>query len=107
MWSLGAARCRFARYLKLSVNDQLCPVNDLIRQYPARRLSAAEPDLPDTVQGLGIRVAVHRTSAALSAKGEVDLGAEARFFPSDEALQCVRELMPDAKAELVYDANSA
>jgi DNA polymerase-3 subunit alpha len=100
--SLGAARCRHARFLRLHVTDQACAVADLVREFPPRRVPSGQPDLPEVVQGLGIRVVVERHTPELSAKGELDLGDAGRFFPSDQALQRARELMPNLKSDLIY-----
>ena len=102
IWSLGAARCRFARFLRVKVKDQQCPVADVLREFPARRVPAPQPDLPEVVQGLPIRVVVERVTADVSARAEVELGDGARFFPSDQALTRIKELMPAGLPELVY-----
>ena len=102
IWSLGAARCRFARFLRVKVKDQHCPVADVLREFPARRVPAPQPDLPEVVQGLPIRVVVERVTADVSARAEVELGDGARFFPSDQALTRIKELMPAGVPELVY-----
>ncbi len=104
VWSLGSARCRFARYLRIQVKDQHCPVDALVRQFPAKRVTSGQPDLPDTVEGLGIQVVVQRIASNVSAQGGIDLGDTARFFPSDEALQRAHELMPNAQVALVYNS---
>jgi DNA polymerase-3 subunit alpha len=102
IWSLGAARCRFARFLRVKVKGQDCPVADVLREFPARRVPAPQPDLPETVQGLPIRVVVERVTAEVSARAELELGDGARFFPSDQALTRIKELMPGGLPELVY-----
>ncbi len=100
--SLGSARCRHARFLRLVVKDQHCPVGDLIREFPARRLPSGQPDMPEVVQGLSVRVVIERVTPELSSKGEIDLGDEARIFPSDQALLRAIELMPQVRSELIY-----
>jgi DNA polymerase-3 subunit alpha len=102
VWSLGAARCRFARFLRVKVRDQQCPVADVLREFPARRVPAPQPDLPETVQGLPIRLVVERVTAEVSARCELELGDGARFFPSDQALVRIKELMPAGWPEVVY-----
>ncbi|HYR26147.1 MAG TPA: OB-fold nucleic acid binding domain-containing protein, partial [Aquabacterium sp.] len=100
--SLAAARCRYARFVRLTARDQQLPVEALLREFPARRIESAEPDLPDTFQGLGVRVVVERRAAEVPARGELDLGERARVYPSDQALQRIKELMPEAQATVVY-----
>jgi DNA polymerase-3 subunit alpha len=51
---------------------------------------------------LPIRVVVERHTPDLAARGELDLGDSALIYPSDEALARFKELMPEAKPQLVY-----
>jgi hypothetical protein len=55
------------------------PVVELLREFPARRVSTEEGEL---VQGLPVRLILKRERA----EGVVDLGDAARFYPSDAAL---------------------
>ena len=100
--SLAAARCRFARFVRLTVRDHKLPVEELLREFPARRIEAPQPELPDTHQGLNLRVVIERRTPDLSARGELDLGDQARVYPSDAALLRLKELMPDSQATVVY-----
>jgi len=66
-------------------------------------LIAAQPTLLDTLlEPLNLRVVVERRTPEISARGELDLGEQARVYPSDAALQRLKELMPDAQATVVY-----
>ena len=102
VWSLGSARCRFARFVRLKARDQHCPVTDIVREFPARRVPSGQPDLPELVQGLPIRVVVERVTPDLTARAELELGDAARLFPSDAAMVRLKELMPGGQAEVVY-----
>ncbi|HIV69917.1 MAG TPA: DNA polymerase III subunit alpha [Candidatus Aquabacterium excrementipullorum] len=102
IWSLAAARSRFARFVRLSVQGRQCPVDEVLRAYPARRIPAPQPDLPETLQGLPLRVVIERRTPDVSAKAELDLGDQTRVYPSDEALRFMAELMPEAQATVVY-----
>ncbi|MES2090167.1 MAG: DNA polymerase III subunit alpha, partial [Pseudomonadota bacterium] len=102
VWSLGAARCRFARFVRVTAKDQRLPLADLLREFPARRVPGAQPDQPETVQGLNIRVVVERHTADLSARGEIDLGDDTRIYPSDQALARFKELVPLGQPMVVY-----
>jgi DNA polymerase-3 subunit alpha len=102
VWSLAAARCRFARFVRVTAKNQHLPVADVLREFPARRVPSAQPDQPETIQGLPIRVVVERQAAELSARGELDLGESARVYPSDQALARFKELMPLGQAQIVY-----
>lgn len=96
VWDLAAARCRFGRYLRVAVNGQALPVRELLQAHPPRRVATEHGEL---VQGLGVRLAVHRPQAY----GEVDLGEAARFYPSDEALDHWRRGAHDGQASIVYE----
>jgi DNA polymerase-3 subunit alpha len=102
VFSLAAARCRYARFVRVLAKDQKLPVADILREFPARQIEAPQPDLPPTVQGLPIRVVVERRTLDVSARAEVELGDKARLFPSDQALQRFKELMPEGQAMVVY-----
>ena len=54
--------------------------------------------------GLGVRLLVLRQAQDLAAQAELDLGEEAAFFPSDEALARWREAAHEQHAEIVYGA---
>ena len=98
VWDLAAARCRFARFLRVAVNGEYPPVAELVREFPARRVATDEGEL---VQGLPVRLLLRRERAV----GEVDLGDAARFFPSDAALErwarCTH-----GSARLVYETEA-
>jgi DNA polymerase-3 subunit alpha len=100
--SLASARCRYARFVRVLAKDQKLPVADLLREFPARRVPAPQPDLPDSVQGLNVRVVVERQAGDLAARGELDLGDAARVYPSEQALLRMKELMPGGQAMVVY-----
>ena len=53
----------------------------------------------ERVQGLAIRLRLQRRDAV----GEIDLGDEARFWPSDEALVRWRSLAQGGTAQVVYE----
>ncbi len=79
VWDLAAARCRFGKYLRVEINGSIPPVAEVLREFPSRRVATEHGDL---AQGLSIRLALHREHA----EGEVDLGEEARFYPSEAAI---------------------
>jgi DNA polymerase-3 subunit alpha len=95
LWDLAAARARFGRYLQVLLNGVPPPVAEVLRQWPARKASTEHGEIR---QGLGIRLQVARAGAA----AELDLGDDARFWPSDEALALWRRFAADARAEVVY-----
>jgi DNA polymerase-3 subunit alpha len=96
IWDLPTARARFGRFLAVVVQAAAPPVADLLKAWPARRLSTEEGEL---VQGLPVRLRLQRPRAA----AEIDLGDEARFWPSEEALARWREVAHGGQAEVVYE----
>jgi len=96
VWDLPAARARFGRYVAVDVNGGLPPVADLLRLWPARRVDSEQGEL---VQGLAVRLRLRRREAT----AELDLGEDARFWPSDEALGRWRSIAQDGAATIVYD----
>jgi DNA polymerase-3 subunit alpha len=93
---LAGARSRFGRYLSVKAEGSAPPVAELVKQWPARRVSTEHGDL---LQGLGVRV---RVKASGGATAELDLGDTGRFWPTDDALARWKQLVSQP-AEIVYD----
>jgi DNA polymerase-3 subunit alpha len=100
--SLASARCRYARFVRLVARDQKLPVAEVLREHPARRIESDQPDLPPILQGLPLRVLVERRTPTLSARAELELGDQAKVYPTEAAMLRFKELMPDAQATVVY-----
>ncbi len=96
VWDLAAARCRFGKYLRVEINGSVPPVADVLREFPSRRLATEQGELP---QGLGVRLALLRDHA----RGELDLGDSARFYPTDAALARWSAAAAHGRAVVVYD----
>jgi DNA polymerase III subunit alpha len=96
VWDLPSARARFGRYLSVAVNGKAPPVADVIKTWPPRRVESAQGE---TQQGLTIRLQLRRELA----EGAIDLGEQARFWPSDEALARWRTLAHEGRAVVVYE----
>jgi DNA polymerase-3 subunit alpha len=95
VWGLAEARCRFGKYLRVEVNGSVPPVAEVLRDFPARRLQTDHGEMP---QGLTVRLLLERVGAT----AELDLGDEARFFPTDAALDRWRATAMNRKATVVY-----
>jgi DNA polymerase-3 subunit alpha len=90
------ARCRFGKYLQLSVAQGLPDLGALVRQHPPK------PDMGHSAEaqtGLGIRVQLHRPQSAV----EIQLGAKASFYPSDAALNMISNQASVQHSRIVYD----
>ncbi len=95
VWDLAGARARFGRYLSVAIDRQPLPLDELLRQWPARKLQTEQGDLD---QGLGVRLQLRRSDAV----ADLDLGDEARFWPCDEALARWRSVAYGGQASIVY-----
>jgi DNA polymerase-3 subunit alpha len=95
VWDLATARCRFGKYLRVEVNGSVPPVAEVLREFPSRRVTTEQGPV---AQGLGVRLVLQRDAAS----GELDLGDEGRFFPTDAALARWHE-GSHGKARVVYE----
>ena len=57
----------------------------------------------ELVKGLGVRLQLERHSAEVSARAELALGEQVRFFPSDAALASWMAQAEGGQAQIVYD----
>ncbi len=96
IWDLAAARCRFGKYLRVDVNGSVPPVAEVLREFPAKRVSTEHGEL---TQGLAVRLRLKRQRAS----AELDLGDTARFYPTDAALERWRIGAGEASAMIVYE----
>jgi DNA polymerase-3 subunit alpha len=92
---LAAARCRFGKHLRVAVNGQVPPVAAVLRDFPPRMLETEHGDL---TLGLPVRLVVQRERAC----GELDLGDELRFYPTDAALARWRQAAHGEDVAIVY-----
>lgn len=96
IWDLATARCRFGKYLKVAVNGTAPDIERLLRDFPARKEMSEQGEL---VRGLGVRLLVQRESAV----AELQLGEQAKFFPSDAALASWMAQAHGGQAQIVYE----
>jgi len=97
VWDLATARCRFGKFLRVAVNGKAPDIQRILREFPARRESTEHGDL---LRGLPVRLALKREGA----QAEIQLGDEARFFPSDAALASWIAQADQGLAQIVYEA---
>jgi DNA polymerase-3 subunit alpha len=100
VWDLPAARCRFGKYLRVAVNAAAPDISRLVKEFPARREMTEQGEL---LRGLPVRLSVERQHATVRARAELQLGDEARFFPSDAALASWSAQAAQGQAVIVYD----
>jgi DNA polymerase-3 subunit alpha len=97
IWDLATARCRFGKYLKVAVNGQAPDIQRLVKDFPPKRELSEAGEL---VRGLGVRLLVERETAI----AELQLGEEAKFYPTDAALASWMAQAHGGQAQIVYEA---
>jgi DNA polymerase-3 subunit alpha len=97
VWDLATARCRFGKFLRVTVNGHAPDIQRLVKDFPPRREYSEQGEL---VRGLNVRLSLQRADAV----AEVQLGEEAKFFPSDAALASWTAQADKGQAQVVYDA---
>ena len=95
-WDLNQARCRFGKYLRVAVNGIVPDVARIVREHPARVEASEQGNL---VRGLGVRLQVLREGA----NAEIELGDNAKFFPSDAALASWMAQAHQGQAQIIYE----
>jgi DNA polymerase-3 subunit alpha len=105
LWSLEQARCRFGKYLRVTVNGKTPDVARLLQEFPAQREPSEQGEL---VRGLAVRLNMERRVAdpvdgCAGAQVQLALGEDARFFPSDAALAGWRAQAALGEAVIAYD----
>jgi DNA polymerase III subunit alpha len=100
VWSLEAARCRFGKYLRVAVNGRAPDVQRLVAEHPPKREMTEQGEL---LRGLGVRLSLRRDGAGIAATAELQLGDDARFYPSDAALAGWMAQADQGKAVIVYE----
>ncbi|MDR2127856.1 MAG: DNA polymerase III subunit alpha [Burkholderiaceae bacterium] len=109
VWDLPTARCRFGKYLRVTVNGQPPDVRRLVSEFPPRVESTEHGDLR---RGLPVRLVIERRCAssgnALPRAGvagvmaQIELGEAGWFFPSDAALASWMAQADEGLASVVY-----
>jgi DNA polymerase III subunit alpha len=97
VWDLATARCRFGKFLRVAVNGKAPDIGRLVREFPPRRELSEQGEL---VRGLNVRLALRREGAV----AELQLGDEAKFFPSDAALASWMAQADQGAAQIIYEA---
>jgi DNA polymerase-3 subunit alpha len=96
VWDLATARCRFGKYLRVAVNGVAPDITRIVHEFPPKREMSEQGEL---VRGLPVRLLVQRDSAV----AELQLGEQAKFYPSDAALASWMAQADKGLAQVVYD----
>ena len=100
VWDLPSARCRFGKFLRVSVNGRAPEVARLVKDFPPQREMTEQGEL---LRGLPVRLKLERRGKNVAAAAELLLGEQAKFFPSDAALSSWIAQADQGKAEIVYE----
>jgi len=100
IWDLPAARCRFGKFLRVAAGQQPPDVARLLAEFPPRRESTEHGDL---LHGLAVRLLLERRSKEVGALAQLELGQQARFFPSDAALASWMAQADEGRVAVVYE----
>jgi len=100
VWDLPSARCRFGKFLRVSVNGRAPEVEKLVKAFPPQREMTEQGEL---LRGLPVRLKLERKADSFAASAELLLGEQAKFFPSDAALSSWIAQADQGKAEIVYE----
>lgn len=96
VWDLNQARCRFGKYLRVAVNGTAPDIARIVREHPARVEASEQGNL---VRGLGVRLQVLREGA----HAEIELGDNAKFFPTDAALASWMAQAHQGQSQIIYE----
>jgi DNA polymerase-3 subunit alpha len=106
IWDLPTARCRFGKYLRVAVNGRAPEIARLVKEFPAQRVMTDQGEL---IRGLPVRLSLSRQGhgegegLGVGATAEVQLGEQAKFFPTDAALAGWIAQADGGKAVIAYD----
>ncbi|MFV0681605.1 DNA polymerase III subunit alpha [Ottowia sp.] len=100
IWDLPSARCRFGKFLRVAVNGQAPDVKRLLAEYPPQ---AEQTEHGELLRGLSVRLLLERRADAGGVMAQLQLGEQARFFPSDAALASWMAQADEGRAMIVYE----
>ena len=101
-WDLATARCRYAKFLRLQLPPNATgsglDIAQLVKDFPPQRETTEQGDV---VHGLAVRLSVQRETPQGAAVAVLQLGEQARFYPTDAALAyCLAQA---AQAVVAYE----
>jgi DNA polymerase-3 subunit alpha len=100
VWDLPTARCRFGKHLKVDIGDKTPDISRLLREFPPMKVQTEQGDLQ---RGMAVRMSVARTVDVGVVNAEIQLGDDAKFYPSDAALASWMAQSGIAKTHIVYE----
>ena len=100
IWDLPSARCRFGKFLRVAVNGQAPDVRRLLADHPPKVEHTEHGEL---LRGLPVRLLLERRGEGGGVMAQLQLGEQARFFPSDAALASWMAQADEGRALVVYE----
>ena len=100
VWDLPTARCRFGKHLKVDIGDKTPDISRLLREFPPIKVQTEQGDLQ---RGMSVRMTVTRAADLGGVNAEIQLGDDAKFYPSDAALASWMAQTGVAKSLIVYE----
>ena len=100
VWDLPSARCRFGKHLKVDIGDKTPDISRLLREFPPMKVQTEQGDLQ---RGMSVRMIVTRAADLGAVNAEIQLGDDAKFYPSDAALASWMAQTGVAKSLIVYE----
>jgi DNA polymerase-3 subunit alpha len=100
VWDLPTARCRFGKHLKVDIGDKTPDISRLLREFPPVKVQTEQGDLQ---RGMAVRMSVARTADLGVVNAEIQLGDDAKFYPSDAALASWMAQSGISKTHIVYE----
>ncbi|MCM2297575.1 DNA polymerase III subunit alpha [Rhodoferax sp.] len=104
IWDLEQARCRFGKYLRVCAatgpQGLKLDMARLLRDFPAQKEVTEQGEL---WRGLGVRLTLTCQGEEGAALAELQLGEQARFYPSNAALASWWVQAAPGTAEIVYE----
>jgi len=99
VFSIGDARCRFARYLQVDAAHKMPDLMRILREFPALVASGEDGN---TERGLKIRLGLRCQDGGAAALAELDMGERNKFYPSDAALAAWRAETGSVGCQIVW-----
>jgi DNA polymerase-3 subunit alpha len=100
VWDLPTARCRFGKHLKVDTGEKTPDISRLLREFPA---VSHETEQGTSKRGMLVRMSIARTADLGVVNAEIQLGDDAKFYPSDAALASWMAQSGVAKTHIVYE----
>jgi len=100
IWDLPSARCRFGKYLRVVAGARPPQIKRLLAEYPPQ---PEQTEYGALLRGLPVRLLLERRGAASGVMAQIELGDQARFYPSDAALASWAEQADEGRAAVVYE----